>query len=36
MAKIDTEAFIQAWEDEKCLWDVTLENYKNRLEKAKS
>ena len=31
---INSESFIEAWEEERCLWYV--QNYKNRYEKAKS
>ena len=37
MAKtINTESFIEAWEEERCLWDVNSVIYKNRYEKARS
>ena len=31
-----TEAFIDAWGTEECLWDVTSHHYKNREKKQKS
>ena len=35
MAKtINTELFIEVWEGEGCLWDVSSAIYKNRYEKA--
>ena len=34
--KIDTSLFIESWQNERCLWDVNDEIYKNRIEKAKS
>ena len=34
MAKtINTELFIEAWEGERCLWDVNSVIYKNRFER---
>ena len=37
MAKtISTESFTEAWEEERCLWDVNPVIYKNRYKKAKS
>ena len=33
--KIDTYLF-EAWEGERCLWDVNSDIYKNRYEKVKS
>ena len=29
-AKTDTDKFIDAWEKEECLWNVILNEYKNR------
>ena len=34
--KIDTSLFIESWQNERSLWDVNAEIYKNRIEKAKS
>ena len=31
-----TEAFLDVWRREECLWDVTSHHYKNREEKQKS
>ena len=31
-----TEAFIDAWRTEECLWDVTSHNYKNHEKKLES
>ena len=38
MAKkvFNTDEFIEAWKEEKSLWDVTSDIYKNRFEKANS
>ena len=34
--QIDTNSFIDAWEEEKILWDVNSNLHKNQLEKANS
>ena len=37
MAKAsNTESFIEAWEDERCLWDVNSVIFKNPYKKANS
>ena len=37
MAKtINTESFIEAWKEERCLWDANSVIFKNRYKKAKS
>ena len=37
MAKtINTESFIEAWEEERVLWDLNSVIFKNRYKKAKS
>ena len=33
---INTESFIEAWEKERCLWDLNSVIFKNRYKKAKS
>ena len=33
---ISTESFIQAWDDEKYLWDINSVIYKNRYKNVKS
>ena len=33
---INTEWFIEAWESERCVWDLNSVIFKNRYKKAKS
>ena len=33
---INTESFIEAWEEKRCLWDVNAVIFKNHYKKARS